>query len=203
MKNSVYTLSINKIFSQKDTSLNISFLSVFGGLSSGTLIYICLNDNFRDSICRLFVDFYSVFTDKSSIEIFSGIVFYGIIYFISMFIIGGSIFGKTMAHIITFFKVLGITVLACSFYTEYSIKGLQYALLVFFPGKCTLLVAMLLMTKICFETSRDILSFEKSEKSQLIQTYIIKSSVTFLLFLLSWIIDFICIILFSDLFDFT
>lgn len=203
MKNSVYSISFKNFFSSENTSLNISFVSVLSGLISGVTVYIFIDSDIKEKISYLFFEFYSVFSDKTSIEIFSGIALYGIIYFTAMFILGGSIFGKTILPALTFFKAMGITILACYFYNKYSMNGLQYALLVFFPGKFILIAAMLILTKICFETSRDILSFEKCEKAQLIRIYAIKGCITFFLFFFSWIIDFICIEIFSDLFEFT
>ena len=192
----------NKIINLQDKDLAISFLSVFSGLLVGLIMYTFLDNGTRKEIFELFIDFNTIFTNKTTIEILSGIVLYGLLYFIILFILGGSFLGSVAAPIVTLIKSAGLTLIVSNLYCEYALKGLEYTLLVFFPGKCILILAMLLMTKNCIATSRKIIYNDKDTQVKNITDYSIKSLIILIIFLFSWITDFGLIKVFSNLFNF-
>ncbi len=202
MKKQKYSLYVKKVFDKDDISLYISFGSILTGFLCGVLMYIYTDDSIKNKISDFFISFHTDFSDKSTIEIISGFLLYGIIYYFSMLLLGSSIFGNVLSPMLTTVKASGITVLICAFYCEYSLKGLEYTLLVFSPGKSILIVAMLIMTKTCIDMSGEIKAYTKNNQSEIIKTYLLKCCALLPFFVFSWITDLLCVKIFSGLFDF-
>ena len=201
MRNS-FIISAANLTSLKDNRLLLSFLSIASGLVFGTVSYIFSSCLIKNELYKLFVDFSIIFSDKTYLEIFSGFALSGLAYFFLMFIVGGSIFGKLLCSFITFIKAVGISLVTTYLYCDYGLKGFEYALLVFFPGKIILLFAMLFMTKTCIESS--ILLTNVSEMNSVkIKNYCLKMIVVFIFLLISWMVDLLYIVVFSGLFSFS
>ena len=189
---------------KKDKTLAYSFCSVLIGLISGAIIICFSPTTLKAETADLFVSFFTDFTDKNKLEIFSGLALEGLIYFGALFVAGSNIFGKEMTLFITALKASGITAIISVLYSDYTLKGLEYTLLVFLPGKVILFFAMLFMTKFCFEFARDLRKGKGNikETKSITNVYIAKSLIALLFMLISWLIDFFTIIIFSSLFDF-
>lgn len=200
MKFNSKILSLKTLSFQKNKNLILAFFSVLFGLILGIVAYIVSTNSEINKVFELFAVFNTDFSDKNNLEIFSGFVISGLPYVISMFIVGGSIFGKVLCLIFTSVKTMGLSIITSYLYCNAGLKGLEYALLVFFPGKTILIFSMLFLTVITMQMSQEIIYEDKKALSQKIKVYIFKFSVTFILFLLSWIIDLFCHNLFSDLF---
>lgn len=202
MKQNSLIIFSGNLFDFKDHRLLFSFLSIASGLVFGVVVYIVSSALIENELYNLFIDFNILFSGKTYLEIFSGFTLSGLIYFFSMFIVGGSIFGKLLCSIITFVKAMGISLVTSYLYCNFGLKGFEYALLVFFPGKVALLFAMLFMTKICFECSA-LLTSGNELNSVKIKNYCLKTIVVFIFLLVSWTVDLLCIVVFSGLFDFS
>lgn len=201
MQNS-FIISSAKLSDLKNNRLIFSFLSIASGLIFGVVSYIFSSSLIESELYKLFVDFHLLFSDKTNLEIFSGFALSGLAYFFLMFVVGGSIFGKLLCSFITFIKAVGISLVTTYLYCDYGLKGFEYALLVFFPGKIILLFAMLFMTKTCIESS--VLLTNVSEMNSVkIKNYCLKMIVVFIFLLISWMVDMLCIIIFSGLFSFS
>ena len=202
MKSSGAVLSLKRM-TIKDKGLLAAFISSLTGIISGTLIYtfFLINEN---PIFDVFHSFYTDFKDKTDIEAFSGIVVVILLYFFVLFISGSSFMGKYLCVSATFFKAVGIGALISFLYSEYGLKGLEYVLLVFFPGKCILLFAAILMTKNSFDMSNTVKNgmSEKGSIASFVKMYYVKSLLSLIIFIVSATADFLLIKIFSDLFDF-
>ena len=185
---------------KKDKALIYSFISVAVGLISGAVVTGFTTSDLKTETADLFVSFFTDFTDKNKLEIFSGISLEGLIYFVALFIAGGNIFGKKLTLVLTALKASGITAIITVLYSDYALKGLEYILLVFMPGKIMLFFAMLFMTKFCYEFSLDLRSTK--DRKKITNVFIIKSLIALFFMLVSWLIDFLAIIIFSGLFEF-
>lgn len=204
MKVNAAVLSL-KGLSVSDKSLLTAFFSVLSGLMSGSLVYafdIFNNDN---PIGEIFISFNTDFIGKTDIEVFSGITVSVLIYFMILFISGSSIFGRTMCIVTTLLKFAGIGALISHLYSSYGLKGLEYVLLIFFPGKLFLIFAAVLMTKCSFDMSNTVKngSGEKGSTASVMKLYYLKSLVFLSVFILSAAVDFFTIKIFSGLFDFS
>lgn len=205
MKISSRILSLKKINFLKDKHQLWSFISVIAGLVFGIIVSIFSNNEFNTTLQDLFITYSSDFSNKSNLEVFSGIILLGIPYYIVMFILGGSFFGKFLCAPVTALKAAGLSAIASCIYKSYALKGLEYLLLIFFPGKVVLIFSMLIFTKITMDMSQEINCIRESEfqsiKNQR-KIYYIKSLFILLIFILSWTIDFSCMKIFSKLFEF-
>ena len=197
----MFTISLKNILNKTDKSIFLSFIFIFSGLLSGVLIYMFINENVRPGILKLFLRFYTDFSNKTYIEIFSGIALFGIFYFIIMFISGSSFYGKTISALVTFVKSTGLTLLVSYLYCEFSLMGLEYVLLVFFPGKTVLISGMLLMTKNCIDMSDKLIKCNKTDFNDYKKRYLIKSILALFIIIFSCLVDLICIKIFSPLFN--
>jgi len=186
------------------TGLIASFASVLAGIAFGSCVYNLPDISCKNELLSLFIDFSTEITDKTYIEIFSGIVISGVLYFISMFILGGNVFGKELSLLATAVKALGIGALISFLYYQHGVEGFEYALLIFLPGKFVLIFAMLFFTECCFNVSEKLRSgFNNEDTKLLIKMYTFKSIVAFGIMFISWLIDFLCLIGFSKLISFT
>lgn len=197
--NSVVLSFKNKIVF-KDKNIIISFMSIFFGLIFGVIIYIISYESDLSELFELMTGFRTDFADKNPLEIFSGFALSGLPYYIAMFVVGGSIFGKGLGVIMTTLKAMGLSVITSFLYCNMGLRGLEYALLIFFPGKTVFIFSLLLTTVTTMEMSDSITECNKSDLTRNIKSYIIKFVIILLLLLLSWTIDCICYSVFSDLF---
>lgn len=204
MKVNAVVFSLKGLF-RKDQGLLAAFLSALTGLVSGAFVYAFVLHEKNDLIVGAFIKFTTKFSDKSDIEIFSGFALGVLFYFAALFISGSSFLGKRLSIVITLFKTAGIGTLISHLYITYGLKGLEYVLLVFFPGKIIFIFAAVLMTKCCFDMSSSVKNGvdEKGSAAQLIKMYYLKTLVYLLIFILSSAVDFFTIKIFSDLFDFS
>ncbi len=188
----------------RDGGLVFSFLSVFVGLVIGAVTPLLSADGTAGEILSLFVSFNTQLADKSKIEIFSGIALSGLLYFGLMFLFGGNIFGKELLLFVTAIKASGITAVITFLYSQYALKGLEYCLLVFMPGKIILIFAMLFLTKSCYDFSKKLRKgFAQAEENKTaVRLFSLKAVISLFILMLSWTADFLCILVFSGLFDF-
>ena len=205
-------MKINAVISKSSVNLDstyksaiISAITIAVSIIIGAVIYILSKDNFDSSLVEYFINFSTDFSNKNKPEILSGIILSHIPYFIMMIIFGTSVFGTPAVIFLTSIKSMGIGLLTTYIYSSFSLKGIEYCLLVMFPGKSVLLFAMILLTQSCFVTSNDIRHSLKNKEGRVVpfDKFAIRSILIFCLILLSAIIDFLAIISFSSLFNFT
>ena len=194
-----------KRFLIKDKGLLSAFITIFIGILVGVFIYAFLLNDKENILFDLFVSFNTDYISKSDIEILSGIALNVLIYYLILFFSGTSFLGRYICLTATFVKVIGISALISYLYVQYGLKGLEYVLLIFFPGKTILLFAAVIMTK----NSYDMCSIvnngagEKGSTASIKKIYYLKSLIFSILFALSALIDYVSLKIFSGLFDFS
>ncbi len=201
-KTKILILSTRERIKEKK-GLLASFISIFVGLISGSCLFNSPDFSAKNKLLSLFISFSTEITDKTQIEIFSGFLLCGLLYFAVMFFCGGNIFGKELSLFATAVKASGISVLVAFLYNQYGIEGFEYTLLVFIPGKCALILAMLLITECCFNTSGKLRSgVSNADAKALIKVFSLRSAVALAMMFFSVLIDFLCLIGFSKLINF-
>jgi len=106
---------IHKITTEKK-GIIASFVSILIGIILGSCIYNSPDFSLKNKLLSLFVSFNTEITDKTHIEIFSGLVLSGLIYYVLMFFCGGNIFGKELSLLVTSIKASGIGALIAFLY---------------------------------------------------------------------------------------
>lgn len=185
-------------------ALVLSFISVLIGIIIGSVLYNLPDFFIKDEAFSLFVDFNTDITDKTNVEVFSGIAISCLLYFFIMFTFGGNIFGKELTLLTTALKASGLGVLVSFLYDRYGAEGFEYTLLVLIPGKSILFFSMLFLSECCFEASTKLrCGINNNDVKRLIKMFGVKSFISLGVMLISWVIDYFCITGLSALVSFT
>ncbi len=192
-------------FKPQNTSVLLSFLPIALGLVAGSVIYVLCEEYLTGKLWDYFISFATEFSQKNGPEIFSGLIVSNLPYIILMFLFGTCAVGAPIVPMLSFIKSAGLSLTATYIYATYALEGIEYCLLVFFPGKVLLLFAMLLLTQSSFTTSREVNKAIKgiAETQVRLVTYILRSALICAVFILSSLVDFLMIISFSSLFSFS
>lgn len=183
----------------KDKNLIWSFAVILLGIIFGIFLYICSKTFLDVKLNDLFINFSENIAINNFLEKLHIIILGNIILFLCLIICGGSLFGRWLCPLLIIFKVSGISIIICHLYSTYGLTGLEYVLLVFFPGKILLIYALLFMCKSSISMSEKIRQTANNNYTREIKTYYLKCIYTLLLVLLSSLTDCICINLFSGI----
>ncbi len=180
------------------------FIIIASAIITGTLSYINFEESFIDEIQRSFEVFSVEFISKTKFEIFSGVLLSHLPYIILMIVFGTSVFGSIFAVALSFIKGTGLGMLGAYIYSSFGLKGIEYAILVFFPGKFLLLLSMLFLLNFAVTESLYLNKLTKGEwqveKDNML--YIMKITVSFIFIIFSALIDCFLVSAFSSLFTF-
>lgn len=171
----------------------------------GAIIYSIVRSDVTDTLCEYFLRFTTDFTNKNKPEIISGLFLSNIPYLILMFIFGTSYIGVPAVFLLSAVKSIGLGMLTTFIYDTYSLKGVEYCLLVLFPGKFIFIFAMILLTQNCCINSMNVKQMIREKKDGVVQSdkYILRYILLLIAFMLSSAVDFLTIKVFSTLFNFT
>lgn len=199
---------INKPSFSVDTakkSAIISSLIIASGIVVGTLIYQLSSKQISSELFDSFVRFSTDFSNKNKPEIFSGLVLQNLSYYLLMIVFSVSALGTPAILFFSFVKSMGLGMLTTHIYDAYALKGIEYSLLVLFPGKIFLIFAMILLTQNCYVMSVDISRSlrNKSEGGVEFRKFALRALLILIVITMSGIIDFVTVISFSSLFDFS
>ncbi len=183
----------------------LSSLVIVAGLVAGSVIYLLCSEDFTNNLFDYLISFATDFSNKNKPEILSGLVLQNLIYYIAMLIFGTSVIGTPAVLFISFIKAVGLSFLTTYIYGVFALKGIEYCLLVVFPGKFFLLFAMVLLTQNCYCTSTEIIKSLRGNDSRGVnfKKFLVRSLLILLILLIASTIDFLMIISFSSLFDFS
>lgn len=195
-------ISLKKI-TEFDKNLMFVFVAMLSGLFAGTVIYLKSDTAMKKSFADLFIGFHTEFSQKSLLEFFTILSTGCILFYIIMFICGASIFGKPVCALLIAFKMTGISAIITHIVLTYNIKGLEYVLLTFLPGKAFLMLSMIFACKNCFDMCEKINKiplFKKNSESG-IKLYCIKSIISYIIAVFSLFVDGLCFRLFNGILD--
>ncbi len=200
----IYPDIIKKDRLAKDKFLLLSFTVVALALVAGTVLYVFTEDYLTGEIWDTFTKFFVDFTSKTKIEVFSGMILAHLPYIMLMIIFGTSSVGYGFIVGLSFVKATGLGVLSAYLYSSFGLKGIEYALLVFFPGKFVLILSMLFLMHFCLNNSLYVCKLTKGEcRAENNSTiYAVKVITAILLLVLSSLVDGFLAVSFSSLFSF-
>lgn len=192
-------------FSTDAKSAMIAALPILFGIIAGSLLSLTAGEGITEKLSKVFLSFATDFSDKSNIEIFSGLLISLLPYFIAMIFCGICYVGAPAAFALTFVKCLGLGFLTVYIFQSLGLKGIEYCLLVFFPGKVILIFAMILLTQNCYKTSLEIRGAVRQSREGKVDLlkYALRLLIIFILLTISSLVDFLMILCFSGLFTFS
>ncbi len=188
----------------KDKTLFINFLVLAFALVSGTVLYLSFENYLTGEIWEAFTGFSVDFSSKSKIEVFSGLLLSHIPYIILMIVFGTSSVGFIFSSATSFIKTAGLGIITAYLYSCFGLKGLEYSMLVFLPGKFIMLFSILFMMNTCMNNSLYISKLVKGEcnKENSSNLFAVKFATAVILFILSSLTDCLLAVSFSSLFSF-
>lgn len=191
-------------FSNTNKSAVISALVIFIGIVSGIVLYKATQTYFEDELSVRFTQYLNEFANKNNPELFSGLLLKDVLYFVLMVIFSLCIYGSGAVFIISCLKSMGLGLLTMYIYDAFALKGVEYCLMVFFPGKFIMIFAMILLTQNCYLNSNSIVKTVKNSGDGVVdlKKFCLRTLVIFLLIIISDIVDYLTVICFSSLFQF-
>ncbi|MBO5936971.1 MAG: stage II sporulation protein M [Clostridia bacterium] len=183
----------------------VSGAVISAGIILGAALYVFAKDSLTGDLFDYFISFSVDFSNKNKPEIISGLIMQNIIYFVLMLIFGTSVIGSPAVYFLSLLKTSGLGLLIAYIYDCYALKGIEYCLLVMFPGKFLLIFAMVLLTQNCSHMSTGIYQCIKNTESRGadIRKFSARSVLILIILLISSLVDFVALISFSSLFDFS
>ncbi len=185
--------------------LNLTvFLVIALALLSGTVLFIISEKNLSKEIGDSFISFYSDFSSKTNGEIFTGMLSSHLPYVILMIILGKSSVGYAVIPVLSFTKIIGISFLNTYLYSVFGLKGVEYSLLIFIPGKFLMIFSVIFLMQCCMENSLNIKNILKGESRLENNSYFywVRITVAVMILTLSSLVDCILTVSFSSLFSF-
>lgn len=184
-------------------NLKVFFVIAFA-LISGTTIYILCENYLSTEIYESFNIFNTEFSFKTKTEIFTGLFISNLTFVIVTVILGSSSSGYLLILITGYIRIIGIGVVNTFLYSSFGLKGLEYSLLIFSPGKFLMLFSVILLMQTCIDNSLKIKSVLKGESRTESQRtyYILRIAIAVIIMLLSSLVDCVLAAGFTNLFSF-
>ena len=204
-------MKVNAVINKPSLKLNntnksavLSFLVIFIGVVSGAILYNFTDESLINELTALFIGNTTDLLNNNKPELFYGLIVDSLIYFALMLIFAMCVYGTPAVFIISFAKAMGLSFLTTDIYGSFGLEGIEYCLLILFPGKFVLIFAMILLTQNCFINSNNITKSINSDNNRVVdlKKYAIRTVVISGLIVVSAIIDFVTMISFSSLFEF-
>ncbi len=203
------TTVVSKDIIRKEIFVNnkiqmINFIVVALALITGTLLYMFAEENIKIEINNYFMKYSLDFASKTKIEIFSGIFISHLPYIVIMIIFSTSTIGYVFAILVSFSKVMGLGIVSAYLYSSFALKGIEYAFMIFFPGKFILLFSVLCIMYFSVSKSYSIHKLAIGEHSNKTDGNIFAVNISFstLLFVITALIECFFISSFCSLFTF-
>ena len=180
------------------------FIVIALGIISGTVFYIYSEPHIAEEIGNSFAAFCTGFTQKTKAEVFTGLLLGHLPYVIFMLILGKSSIGYIVIPLISYVKIMGIGFLNSYLYAVFGLKGVEYSLLIFLPGKFLMLFSVIFLMQCCIKNSVGIKSYIKGETEAENNStiYSVRIMIAVIILISSSLIDCILTVSFSSLFSF-
>lgn len=182
----------------------ISFTVIFIGIVAGVVLYNFADKSLIEELRDLVIYNMTNLANKNKPELFYGLIADNVIYFAFTLIFAMCVFGTPAVFFITFSKAMGLGLLTTDIYSSFGLEGIEYCLLILFPGKFVLIFAMILLTQNCYVNSNSITKSINPDNGRVVdlRKYAMRTVVIFMLIIFSSTIDFVVMISFSSLFEF-
>lgn len=182
----------------------MNFIIAALALTTGTLLYMFAEENIKIEINNCFMKYSLDFASKTKIEIFSGIFLSHLPYIVAMIVFSTSTIGYVFAILVSFSKVMGLGIVSAYLYSSFALKGIEYALLIFFPGKFILIFSVLCIMYLSINKSYCIHKLAIGEHSNKTDgnIFALKIAFSILLFVITALIECFFLSSFCSLFTF-
>ena len=190
----------------KDTfnkSLIIIAVVIAFGIVAGGLLFAFNRQLFLNELWKHYVSFRTDVEAKSFIETFSGFALNELLFCAVLSILGTSAVGTFFVYPLIFLKGMGIGALASFFVKSFALDGIGYYFLTVFPGKTVFILALLILSQNCIQTSGRIRKSLRNSVSNDVdlKLYALRTVIAALVFITGSLIDAATIRGFSTMFS--
>ena len=191
---------------RKHTITMILFLIFLISMIIGS-IFVKSNTNLYNAISEQFKNFLIGVSEQSFLKIFLSQVTVNIILSALIFIFGLCGLGFPVPIVILFIKGISIGALSSFLYTEYTLKGFGFCMLIFYPIQVLLCLNFLHTGKEGVKMSTEILRFiiglrQKSEYDIDFRVYLLNSFISFILILIINLVSALLLVYVHPMFNF-
>lgn len=197
----------NALTALKKNGRMLAMLAVFAaGMIIGAVFVKRGGDLFSDIVCNMFTAYIKAKNEQSIGLNFINSLAVNISFMLAAFIFGLCAVGLPFVCTLPLLKGIGIGMLSGYLYSEFSLKGLGYCILIIYPGLIPAVFALLLACSAGIVSSYEMLLSFSSSKAQKgersIKIYCIRFLVICILVIISAALDAATGRLFSRLFSF-
>lgn len=159
----------------------VLFVVFFIGLLSGNLI-VKSSESTYNNIFRLFNDYILSSTGQAFLKSFFTQSVYNITIIMTMFVFGLCAIGFPLPILITFAKGISIGALSSFLYTQYTLKGFGFCMLVLYPIQIWHCLILLRAGKECFNMSINLVKYitgnkQKNDENYSLKMYILRFAI--------------------------
>lgn len=151
----------------------VLFVVFFIGLLSGNLI-VKSSESTYNNIFRLFNDYILSSTGQTFLKSFFTQSVYNTTIIMTMFVFGLCAIGFPLPILITFVKGISIGALSSFLYTQYTLKGFGFCMLVLYPIQILHCLILLRAGKECFNMSINLVRYITGNKQKNDEIYSLK-----------------------------
>ena len=158
------------------------------GIFCGVLMVLTNKTLFSGTLQEEITTFHESFQNDSFLRRFFGFVCCDTWFFALLFLCGSSNYGKQITYALLFLKASGIGALAAVYIQNLGQQGVGAYYIGVFPGKCLLLLVLLMMGQNCIHNEAELRqSFGKqgSANKNSCSMYVLRSAVIYIILLIS------------------
>lgn len=174
------------------------YLSAFVIL--GVAVAITNKDELYQSLNISLSEYFSFIKAESRAEIFIGLLSHNLLFVFIILFFSFNVFGNVFVYILSGLKIAGMSTVVTYLYSEYQLKGIEYSLFVFMPGKLIFILSIIML--ILQSTSLiNTIVLKKNDRRISLKGKITELVFIFILITLSTAIDSLTASMFSELFQ--
>ncbi|MBR3815461.1 MAG: stage II sporulation protein M [Clostridia bacterium] len=174
------------------------YLSAFVIL--GVAVAISNKDELYQSLNISLSEYFSFIKAESRADIFIGLLSHNLLFVFIILFFSFNVFGNVFVYILSGLKIAGMSTVVTYLYSEYQLKGIEYSLFVFMPGKLIFILSIIML--ILQSTSLiNTIVLKKNDRRISLKGKITELVFIFILITLSTAIDTLTASMFSELFQ--
>ena len=186
---------------------SLFFVVLVLGVVLGSFSYSNASDNLLNGLDFLFITNLENRLELSALDVFCSSFASGFIFILSAFLLSFTVWGTFALPLLCAFKGFGIGISSAYMFSQYSVTGIGFYILVILPGTVLFLLAFFTALKEAFSQSTLLfkLYFASSgdmPMSRYVKTYLFRNFIILIFTALSAIVDMILWIVFANMFNF-
>lgn len=178
---------------------NTVFLSLC--VIAGIAMLFLGKNNIYNEIGGCFNEYIQFIKTESKLRIFTSLLSGNLIFYIIIIFLSLNLAGKILVYIFSGIKIAGLSAVITYLYFEYNIKGIEYASMVFLPGKLVFILSVFIIMDLSSRLRNMVFNKNRENRTEY-NTFLISIVGELILIVTCCATDTLAISLFSELFHF-